>query len=167
MATLTPPPSPTEPGLPGPPTNAPSDPTPVPTSPEGPAAPVAPSCALCGADAVVHWQRRLDDVELDYEVGLERLRRAGIAELADPQLPTPTFPPLPGSDDFVRPVHACAAHAITLDAATQIHQSHCTAPNEVDLTGCDCTPEPLPPAEPRAAAPAPVVLPDHWIVGEL
>jgi hypothetical protein len=51
-----------------------------------------------------------------------------------------------------------------MDAAALVHASSCTAPNEADLPGCDCTPEPLPEPEP-VDEPAPTLLPEHWTTG--
>ncbi|MEV0090456.1 hypothetical protein [Streptomyces sp. NPDC050738] len=133
--------------------------------PEVPLLPAGPLCGLCGADAVAVWQRRLTGEELTQQVEWERERRARAVELSDPQLPAPVFGPLPGPEDFVRPVYACGPHAITLDLATLVHQASCSAPAVADLPGCSCTPEAL-----LTAAAAPVLsstaaLPDHWVVG--
>lgn len=139
-------------------------PTPVPAVP---AVPVGPTCAMCGQEAVVHWLRRPTDDELAQLVAVEEARRAEVRQLADPQLPEPVFPALPSSQDTTRVVYACAAHAITLDAASRIHTGSCTAPNEADLPGCDCTPEP-PPADraPEAEEEAPPSrLPASWVTG--
>lgn len=133
--------------------------------PQGPVVPAGPTCGLCGARAVAQWQRRLTNQELGPVIELETQRRARAVELADPQLPPPVFGPLPGTTDFVKPVMACGPHAITLDLATQVHQSSCTAPAEVDLPGCSCTPEPLPVSPPEAVSEPVASLPDHWVVG--
>lgn len=123
--------------------------------------PTGPSCAACDGTAVVQWLRRPTDDETDDAVRVEQERRDRIVLLADPQLPAPTFPPLPTGDDLVHTVYACASHAITLDAAALIHASTCTAPNGADLPGCDCTPEP-PQSNPHTEPPAPE-MPAHWI----
>lgn len=60
----------------------------------------------------------------------------------------------------VEAVFGCGPHAITLDLAALVHAPTCTAPNPVNLPGCDCTPEPAPPPEPMLGAAQP--LPDHW-----
>ncbi|MEU6340295.1 hypothetical protein ABZ883_05000 [Streptomyces sp. NPDC046977] len=133
----------------------PPSPAPEPTGPSGPA------CALCGAPALVHWNRRLtDDEYADYE-RVELSRRAARRFLADPDRPAPTFRPLWDRGDTLHPVHACGKHAITMEAAALIHASSCTAPNEADLPGCDCVPE-QPPGEPELHK---TVLPAHWLPG--
>lgn len=133
-------------------------PAPVPAAP---AVPTGPTCAACGDEAVVHWRRRLTDDELAVHVRLEQERRDQALLLADPQLPAPVFPPLPTGEDDTRTIYTCGPHAITMDAAALIHQSSCTAPNDADLPGCDCTPEA------HAADPtedeAPSRLPAHWL----
>ena len=58
-------------------------------------------------------------------------------------------------------VLACATHGITLELAAHVHAPTCTAPNPAHLPACDCTPEPLPPAEPFTPAP-PQNLPASW-----
>ncbi|MFE2969906.1 hypothetical protein ACFXKC_40815 [Streptomyces sp. NPDC059340] len=137
----------------------------TPPSPEPPAepAPTGPACVACGLPALVHWVRRLTDDELDEVRRVESERRAEVIRLAYPQLAPPVFPPLPTGEDFTRTVYSCGPHAITMDAAALVHASSCTAPNDTDLPGCDCTPEPAPaaPVEEIAAAP----LPDHWVTG--
>jgi hypothetical protein len=111
----------------------------------------------------VHWLRRPTDDELAEVVKAEQDRRNQILLLADPQLPAPVFGPLPSAEGMTRTVYACGPHAITMDAAALIHASSCTAPNDADLPGCDCTPEALPPAP---AEEAPVrALPEHWVTG--
>jgi len=122
-----------------------------------------PACARCAEPAIVHWLRRLTDDELDEVRRIENERRAEVLRLADPQLPAPVFPPLPSGEDFTRTVYACGPHAITMDAAALVHASSCTAPNEADLPGCDCTPEPAPNA-PLEEEPV-QALPDHWVTG--
>lgn len=121
-----------------------------------------PACVACGETAIVHWLRRLTDDELAEHIRIEQERREQALLLADPQLPAPVFPPLPTGEGFTRTVYSCGPHAITMDAAALVHASSCTAPNEADLPGCDCTPEPPPeaPIEPAAAP-----LPDHWVTG--
>jgi hypothetical protein len=138
---------------------APELPPPAPVTP----LPAGPRCAACSGAAVVHWLRRPTDDEVADAVRVEQDRRAERLLLADPQLPKPEFGPLPTGDGMTRAVYACGPHAITMDAAAHIHASSCTAPNNADLPGCDCTPEPLPysPVEEEAAAP----LPDHWVTG--
>jgi hypothetical protein len=111
----------------------------------------------------VNWLRRPTDDELAEVVKAEQDRRDQIRLLADPQLPEPEFGPLPTADGMTRAVYACGPHAIAMDAAALIHASSCTAPNEADLPGCDCTPEP-PPVAPTEETPGPV-LPDHWVTG--
>lgn len=146
--------------MPTPEPPAPALPVPAP----GPAMPAGPLCAACSADAVVHWLRRPTDAELADVIAIEKQRREQLVLLADPQLPAPAFGPLPTADGTTRTVYACATHAISLDAAALIHASTCTAPNDADLPGCDCTPEawPEPPAEEPAAAQP---LPAHWLPG--
>ncbi|MGW2520452.1 hypothetical protein ACWC09_26255 [Streptomyces sp. NPDC001617] len=148
MDAPTPQPSPHPPAVP-----AMAEPSPTPTP-----APTTPLCTGCGLEAVVHWRRRPTDSELTELVAAEQSRRDEMLLLADPQLPPPAFPPLPATDNTTITVYACAAHAITLDAATHTHQGTCTAPNEAHLPGCDCTPEP----HPHAPREAPSRLPAHW-----
>lgn len=123
----------------------------------------APACARCDAPAVVHWVRRLTDGEFGEVLRVEEERRAEILSLADPQMPPPVFPPLPAGQDFTRTVYACGLHAITLDGAALIHASTCTAPNEADLPGCDCTPEQTP--RDLIDEPSGPELPAHWVAG--
>lgn len=123
-----------------------------------PTAPAIPTCHLCGDRAAVHWQRRLTDDELAAVQQLEQDRRDQVMALADPAQAPPTFPPLPGPQDFTTVVHGCVAHAITIEAAALIHAKTCTAPGAV-LPGCDCTPEPAPAPEPD---PEPLLLPPGW-----
>ncbi|MFC8676685.1 hypothetical protein ACFUEN_28870 [Streptomyces griseorubiginosus] len=124
--------------------------------------PAGPICSACASPAIVHWQRRPTDQELDALRQLEEDRRATALLLADPQLPAPVFPPLPTAADTCVAVYACGTHAITMDAAALVHQSSCTAPNDADLPGCDCTPEAHPTGPAADTAPGPV-LPDHWL----
>lgn len=138
---------------------SPELPVPAPVEPR----PAGPLCVACGEPAIVHWLRRLTDDELDEVRRVESERRAEVLRLADPQLPPPVFPPLTSGEDFTRTVYSCGPHAITLDAAALVHASTCTAPNDADLPGCDCTPEPAPVA-PAEETPVPV-LPDHWVTG--
>ncbi|MFE2486053.1 hypothetical protein ACFXGR_22685 [Streptomyces mirabilis] len=137
---------------------SPELPAPTPVEPR----PTGPLCTACGEPALVHWLRRLTDDELDEHIRIEQERREQALLLADPQLPPPVFPPLPTGEDFTRTVYSCGPHAISMDAAALVHASTCTAPNEADLPGCDCTPEPAP-AAPVEEAAAP--LPDHWVTG--
>lgn len=133
-------------------------PTPAPTPP-----PTGPTCTLCGAPAVVNWQRRLTDNELDAHIALEQEKRDQRLLLADPQQPAPDFGPLPTAADCTAPVYACGPHAIAMDAAALVHQGTCTAPSEADLPGCGCTPEPAP--QPAVAEAEAARLPEHWITG--
>jgi hypothetical protein len=126
--------------------------------------PVGPTCSGCGNEAAVNWQRRPTKAEVDAVIAAEEDRRAAVRLLADPQLPEPDFGPLPTGDGMTRTVYACAIHAITLDAASLIHESTCTAPLTPNLPGCNCTPVARPEAEPEAASS--VSLPDHWITGD-
>ncbi|MCI3277644.1 hypothetical protein [Streptomyces cylindrosporus] len=148
---------------------------PAPT-PAPPAMPSGPVCAACGEPAVVHWQRRPTDDELAELVAAEQSRRDERLLLADPQLPAPQFGPLPTAGDTTRIVHACAEHAIGLEAAALIHQATCTAPaagprdklrvDADEVPVCDCTPEHR--AEPAELLPqvqAPSRLPAHWVSG--
>ncbi|MGV9427067.1 hypothetical protein ACWDO7_22625 [Streptomyces sp. NPDC003656] len=172
MDTLTPPsptsPEPTPfPAVPGHPVEA----HPLPAAPEPASAPTAlptppagPACSACAAPAVVHWQRHPTDDELAALHQVEEDRRAHARLLADPQQDPPVFPPLPTAGDTLIAVYACGRHAITLEAAAHIHQSCCTAPNDADLPGCDCTPEPLPTA-PETEEPR-IELPAHWLPGD-
>ncbi|MFD9564356.1 hypothetical protein [Streptomyces sp. NPDC059994] len=130
----------------------------IPASLEG----TGPACALCGIRAVVHWQKRLSDDELDAYIALEQARRDSATELADPAGPPPAFPLLPTAQDCTRLVHGCADHGISLDRAALIHLKACTAPTVADLPGCNCTPEAAPDPEPD---PVPVQLPPGWITG--
>ncbi|MBK3624920.1 hypothetical protein JHN59_08670 [Streptomyces sp. MBT49] len=137
---------------------APAEPTPA-----LPPMPAGPVCALCSAAALVHWQRRPTDDELNEIRATEEKRRIHALKMADVQHPEPAFPPLPTAADTLRAVYACGRHAITLDGAARIHSSSCTAPNEADLPGCDCTPTSPPPApleEDTATE-----LPEHWLTG--
>ncbi|MFJ6085163.1 hypothetical protein ACIQI8_27520 [Streptomyces sp. NPDC092369] len=127
-----------------------------------PVLPAGPACALCAGPHSVMWQRRPTDDELSEIRKTEEKRRVQALKLADMQQPAPVFPPLPTAGDVLRAVYACAAHAISLDSATLIHLSSCTAPNEADLPGCDCTPEVLPKAPLEDEVPR-VRLPEHWL----
>lgn len=118
-----------------------------------------PACTLCGGPAVVHWQRRLTADEVAVEQAKEQARRDEITRLADPQQPPPEFGPLPDCADYTAAVHGCIGHAITLNAASLVHQGTCTAPTEADLPGCNCTPEKAPQPDPD---PEPVQLPAGW-----
>jgi hypothetical protein len=151
------------------PSTEPEAPAPVAT----PAAPTGPVCTACGTEAVVNWRRRPTDDEHAAHITLEQERRNERLLLADPQQPAPTFPPLPTAHDTTITVYACPGHAISMEAASRIHQAHCTAPNGQPADGtnpveCDCTPEP-----PPAPAPDPVEddgqaasrLPAHWVTG--
>ncbi|MFI8535342.1 hypothetical protein ACIGMX_34495 [Streptomyces aquilus] len=111
------------------------------------------------------WQRRPTDDELAEIVAAETARREQAVLEADPQLSPPVFGPLPTAADTTRIVLACAAHAITLDGASRVHASSCTAPNDADLPGCDCTPEPLPEPEPEVEQIEESRLPAHWVNG--
>ena len=143
----------------------PAQPVPVPETAAA-ALPAGPRCAGCGGPAVVQWLRRPTQDELDDAHRVERARRDQALLLADPQQPAPEFGPLPAPGDMTVPVYACTGHAIALEAATRIHASACTAPNDADLPGCDCTPEPLPEPEPAHAFAPPVSrLPAHWLPG--
>jgi hypothetical protein len=139
----------------------------IPQPDSAPAAPApaafGPTCGACGDTAVVNWRRRLTDDELAEHVRLEQERREQAMLLADPQLPAPTFPPLPDGTDDTRTVYACGPHAITMNGAALIHEGSCTAPSDRGEHGCDCTPEPTPKPTPE---PEPVLaLPDHWQTG--
>jgi hypothetical protein len=116
--------------------------------------PTGPTCAACGAPAVVNWQRRLTTAEITTQQAIEQARRDERLLLADPQLPTPDLGPMPDYLDATTTVVACAQHAISIDAATRIHQATCTAPPT-----CDCTPEQQPPQPPE---PDPTPLPPGW-----
>jgi hypothetical protein len=107
----------------------------------------------------VNWRRRLTNDELAEHIAAEQDRREQSLLLADPQLPSPVFPPLPTGEDDTRTVYACPDHAITIDGAALIHTSTCTAPNDTGMNGCNCTPEPAP--EPNDE-PTPSRLPTHW-----
>ncbi|MGK5728935.1 hypothetical protein [Streptomyces sp. URMC 124] len=122
-----------------------------------------PACQLCGAPAVVHWQRRLTKEEFTAHLTWEQERRDRARELADPQYPAPDFGPLPTPQECTTSVFACAAHAITLDAAALVHRDTCTAPSPSGLTGCDCTPESPPAREPEPGASG--GLPPAWSSG--
>ncbi|MFF7881049.1 hypothetical protein ACH40F_07770 [Streptomyces sp. NPDC020794] len=138
---------------------SPELPAPAPVEP----LPTGPRCSACAEPAVVNWRRRLTDDELAAHVRAEQDRRAQALLLADPQLPTPAFPPILDGTNDTRTVYACADHAITMDGAALIHASSCTAPNEGGMHGCDCTPEPVPdtPTEEEPVQ----ALPDHWVTG--
>lgn len=126
--------------------------------------PSGPPCSACEDQAVVHWLRRPTDDELAAIAATERDRRAEVLLLADPQQPAPVFPPLPVADGMTVTVYACAEHAIGMEGAALVHASSCTAPNDADLPGCDCTPERLAPEPAEDRAPA-RPLPAHWISG--
>lgn len=68
-----------------------------------------------------------------------------------------------GDPEAVVPVHACAAHAITLAAAAHVHRADCPAPDPAVLPECGCTPEPLPPPEPLGTD-VMTTLPTGWAV---
>lgn len=65
--------------------------------------------------------------------------------------------------DHTEPVYACPQHAITLDAASHVHQPTCPAPDPARLPACGCTPEPLPPTEPMTSGQT-TTLPTGWVV---
>ncbi|MGW0795910.1 hypothetical protein [Streptomyces sp. NPDC002692] len=132
----------------------------VPAQP--PSLPQGPLCVQCGAPALVNWRRRLTDTEFADCLALERERRNEARLLADPQRTPPAELPLPTAEELTRIVYGCGTHAISLEAAALIHASACTAPNEADLPGCDCTPE-QPVKEPLEGTAA--ELPAHWIPG--
>ncbi|MGW2861942.1 hypothetical protein [Streptomyces sp. NPDC001205] len=115
--------------------------------------PTGPTCTLCGGPACVHWQRRLTDDEFADYLALEQSRRDQLTELSDSQLPTPNYGPMPLPADCTRAVYGCVNHAVSLDAASLIHEKTCTAPP------CNCTPEPVPKPEPE---PQPQQLPPGW-----
>jgi hypothetical protein len=112
----------------------------------------------------VHWLRRPTDAEVAEVAQAEQDRRDEALLLADPQLPAPVFGPLPTAEGMTRAVYACGPHAITMDAAARIHTCSCTAPNDADLPGCDCTPGPIPDA-PMEEEPM-LALPEHWVTGD-
>jgi hypothetical protein len=122
-----------------------------------------PFCRACPSDAVCHWGRRPTDAELSALNTVETERRAQITLLADPEQP-PAFPSLPTAADTVMAVYACAAHGLTLDLAAHIHAAGCTAPNTATLPNCDCTPEPLPVANPADGSDGPPdgTMPTGW-----
>ncbi|MET9222325.1 hypothetical protein ABZX65_26665 [Streptomyces sp. NPDC003300] len=124
-----------------------------------PLAPTGPVCGLCGTPALVHWQRRLTGAEVAEQQAIEQGRRDEVVLLADPALPPPVFPPMPGFEDATRIVHGCIHHAITQDTAALTHQATCTAPTEADLPGCNCTPETAPTPDPEPPTPQ---LPPGW-----
>ena len=99
------------------------------------------SCRLCGASALANWTRRPTAAELAATVALVQQQQSAMLALADPTLPPPVFPALPTATNTTTTVFACAAHAVSLALASQVHQSTCTAPNAATLPGCDCTPE--------------------------
>ncbi|MFE9127108.1 hypothetical protein ACFYOF_17085 [Streptomyces sp. NPDC007148] len=93
-------------------------------------------------------------------MAVEESRREQILALVDPALPPPDFGSLPTAEDTEVAVYACGSHAITMDLASLVHASTCTAPNNENLPACDCTPEP--PPEPSPYVERSVALPDHW-----
>lgn len=115
-------------------------------------------CTACGSPSVVHWLRRLTPAEIATEQNKEQARRDKVAELADPQQPPLVFPPLPDHADSTHAVYGCLHHAITREAASEIHQASCTAPDPALLPGCNCTPEPAVP-DPDPVLPP---LPPGW-----
>lgn len=165
--------------LPISPTASPDFPARMPSAGPGAPAPTGPVCGACGGEAVVNWRRRLTADELAEVVAAAQSRRDELLELADRQLPRPEFMPLPTADDTTRTVYACAAHAISIDAAALIHQATCGAPFagvhgktpvHVDrVPRCDCTPEPLSEAETVAAVQDAGTsrLPWHWVSGSV
>ncbi len=63
--------------------------------------------------------------------------------------------------DGTVPVHACANHAIRLDAAALVHRPTCPAPDPAQLPACGCSPEapvPDPVAQPVTT------LPTGWVI---
>lgn len=128
---------------------------------DGPATPalVGSGCTLCGATARVQWLRRLTADEVAEQQALEQARRDEILLNADPQLPVPTFPPMPDFADAVRAVYGCVNHAVGQDAAALIHGADCTAPDPKVLPHCNCTPEPAPAPD---VDPDPLPLPAGW-----
>lgn len=162
MATPSPPPEPSVELVPQPVPPAPAPPTPT-----------GRVCTYCGVPVGddhggVSWQRRLTPDELAAHVATEQAKRDERIRLADPQLPPPVFPPLPTGENDTRLLLACVDHAIDKEAASQIHQAACTAPNETGRWGCDCTPEPLPEPAPDAGQEEQRFasrLPAHWTTG--
>ncbi|AEW92926.1 MULTISPECIES: hypothetical protein [Streptomycetaceae] len=123
------------------------------------------TCARCGAPSAVQWLRRPTPGEHTAINATAAQRRAEILELADPDRPPPIGPGLTEATDHTVAVYACSTHTITLDLATRIHASTCTAPHESDLPQCDCTPEPPPKPQPRPGDPGTMVtLPTGWVV---
>ncbi|MEW2518141.1 hypothetical protein [Actinacidiphila alni] len=118
-------------------------------------APPALTCraADCTGTVVVHWQRHLLPDEVAAQEAIEQDRRATILIEADPQLPAPEFPPMDFSSATAL-VHSCAQHALSIDAASVVHQATCTAPPV-----CDCTPDPVPQPDPLIDPPA---MPAGW-----
>lgn len=68
-----------------------------------------------------------------------------------------------GDPNDVIAVYACGEHAISMDAAAQVHAADCTAPDPKLVPACGCTPEPLPAPEPVEPART-VTLDTGWVV---
>lgn len=135
-----------------------------------PAVALPPARLACGATGcpstgVVQWRRRLTDAEFAEVVADEESRREQVLLLADPELPAPTFGPLPVLSDCVRAVYACGPHAITLAAGALVHQATCSAPDPTHTPACSCTPEA--PSETGAPTDPTITLPTGWIVPAL
>lgn len=124
-----------------------------------PPLPAGPFCERCSAPALVQWQRRLTQAEMDTEHARLNEIRAERILLQDPKNPL-VFGPLPSLADSTTAVFACAQHAIDMNAAALIHQADCTGPHgdQSPHPQCSCTPEG---SQPRPPAPEPE-LPAHW-----
>lgn len=118
-----------------------------------------PVCERCHAPALVQWQRRLTQAEMDAEHARINVIRAERILLQDPENPI-VFGPLPSITDSTTAVFACGDHAIDQAAAGLIHQATCTGPHgdQTPHPKCSCTPEPHPERAPQPTNTGPA----HW-----
>ncbi|WP_030237928.1 hypothetical protein [Streptomyces sp. NRRL S-350] len=120
------------------------------------------TCGMCGAGAVVQWCRRLTAAE--FAAHLATVKEARSRDRAD-RATSVDLELWPTSVDVTMAVRACADHAISLEAAAQIHSADCPAPHQDHLPACGCRPEPVPVLETPSAAEA--VLPPSWSANSL
>lgn len=118
-----------------------------------------PVCERCHAPALVQWQRRFTQAEMDAEHARINAIRAEAIAGQDPENPV-VWGPLPSLADSTMAVFACGQHAIDQEAAGLIHQADCTGPHgdHTPHPQCSCQPEPQPEPKPEPASATPA----HW-----